>query len=202
MKKQKRTYKAKGILNDAGFTLIEIVAVALILVTTGTVITGILSSLLRGSNKTRTTNAVGQNGNTTLSLIADIINSSDKVTKINNDPNVTSYCSSSPPEVSSITLRQMTGGETTILCDLANKKIASISADLVTVDLLNTADVQLNTSQLPVCYFKCFSLNNDPYSTPLIEVGFTLQEKLGTGSDLKSSGVFKTSVTLKNFNPN
>lgn len=190
---------SKTFLNS-GFTIVEVLTVAIILATIGGILTGIISSLLRGSNKTQTTSVLAQNGSYTISLITGIINTSDRVTKVNDDTDIQAYCTSDPSEVTSISLRRFDGEETTLLCDLDNKRISSVSATLDSISLTNNLEVELDTEAAQACYFKCTQPNNDIYVSPLIEVGFTLKNNKEGLAEFQSSGLFKNSILLKNYN--
>src|SRR5471030_3143176 len=54
-------------INNKGYTLIELLAVIIVMVTVGGIITSILVSALRGENKTNATTQVRQNGDSAIS---------------------------------------------------------------------------------------------------------------------------------------
>lgn len=167
-------------LTSKGYTLIELLAVVGILVTLGGILSGILYSTLRGNNKSTITTAIAQNGNYALSVISNIILSSDN----------TASCTGQ--DVSSLQFYRGDGGITTLACDTANKTISSNSASLI----------NMNVVQVDTCHLRCSQPSGDPYALPIIYVEFTLGQ---IGSPLffesSSSGVFKTSVSMRNYNP-
>jgi prepilin-type N-terminal cleavage/methylation domain-containing protein len=75
----------KNILNQKGFTLIELVVVSTIIVGLGLIFTEVLVQALRGENKVKIIASVRQNGQTVLDQITNDIRSSEKVFCINDD---------------------------------------------------------------------------------------------------------------------
>lgn len=188
--------------SNKGYTVIELLTVAGVLVVIGGILTGIIVSTLRGTNKTQTSNAIAQNGNYALSVISSILISSDAVVGLHDTTgqilDEDDDCTSQPVGTE-LDLRRIDGGITTLIC--ANETIASASAS-VTVGLLDTSEVRIDTSDMDACYFKCVQQPGDPYSAPSIEVGFTLtQENTSSSFENRSSADFKTSVKLRNYSP-
>ena len=179
--------------------MIELLTVIGILVIVSGIIIGILSTTLRGSEKTKITTSVAQNGNYALSVITNAILSSYAVTGIGNATSTSNPpfadCTSSPV-AQSISLKSTTGEEITFAC--ANDTIASNGASIV-----DTSQVKIDTSSTSTCSFKCIQPANNPYDIPIVEISFTVSDKKESGAFLenKSSGIFKTSVSLRNFNP-
>ncbi|OIP57349.1 MAG: hypothetical protein AUK12_04025 [Candidatus Levybacteria bacterium CG2_30_37_29] len=180
-----------------GYTLIELVTVMGILVVISNIIIGIVYTTLRGSNKTRITTTVAQNGNYALSVISNTITTSESVIKIN-DTDI-SDCTTSPSG-QTIDLIRYDGGVTTLSC--LNSTIASSSGSLAEplVDLIDKSQVENDSS---TCYFKCIQSESDPYSVPTVEYSFTLSDKNAAGGlfETKSQATFKSSTSLRNYNP-
>ena len=179
--------------------MIELLTVIGILVVVSGIIIGILSTTLRGTEKTKITTSVAQNGNYALSVITNAIIASYAVTGIG-DQSATSNppfadCTNSPVG-QSISLKSSTGEEITFAC--ANDTIASNGASII-----DTSQVKIDTSSTATCSFTCIQPTDKPYDVPIIEISFTVSDKAAVGAFLenKSSGVFKTSVSLRNFNP-
>lgn len=174
--------------NGAGYTLVELLAVVTILVILAGIISGIIFSTLRGSNKTRITTEISQNGNYVLGVLSNIISSSTSVTKISGQE--ISDCTASPFG-SSITLRNGDGTETTISCSAGNIQSGS-------TPLINTGEVRVKDNS---CKFTCSQKSSDPYSIPLIDIEFTLEDQNAILFENKASSLFKTSVSIRNFAP-
>lgn len=177
-----------------GYTLIELVTVMGVLVIISNIIIGIVYTTLRGSNKTRITTAVSQNGNYALSIIANIITTSESVTKID-DADI--YDCTTSPSGQTIDLKRYGGIVTTISC--LDNNIATVSGALKT-SLIDTSQV-VNDSA--TCYFKCIQSESDPYDVPIIEYSFSLSDKNAQGAlfETKSQATFKSSTSLRNYNP-
>lgn len=181
----------KKFSNQKGYTLIEMVTVGLILVIISGVIAAILASTLRGTNKSKVTSAVSQNGNYALSVVSNMFISTNSVLSVNGEDVV--GCSQNPSG-ESIVLSRVDGGVTTLLCDLQSDP-PTISSN--GASLLDTSVVQLDDSK--TCHFSCLQ-NGNSYSSPLLEVGFSLKQKgLSIFSDTSSSQDFTTQVLLRNF---
>lgn len=184
--------RKKGDGKKSGYTLAEVLTVAMILVITGSVIAGVISSVLRGTNKSKISTAVSQNGNYALSVISDVIASSTDVA------NKLTDCAPTPPARSSIVLTRLDGASTTLSCQ-PDGSIASTSGAL-TVSLTDSSQVKVDSA---TCYFKCVlpANANIRYTAPIIEVGFTVSDIGASAVERKSSAQFKTSVILRNYTP-
>lgn len=191
MMKNKIT-KNKFYMSEKGYSIIELLTVIGILVIITSLITAILYSTLRGSGKTKITTAVAQNGNYALSVISNAIISSDAVTSIGANP--INDCTASPSG-QMIGLKYPDGSTVSISC--SGNTISSNSASLI-----DTTQVQIDTSNPANCYFYCSQNSTDPYAVPVVGFGFTITEKTGSSFfENKSSAVFNTSVSLRNFSP-
>lgn len=195
-----------------GYTIAELLTVVAIFVIIGSIITGILSSTLRGTSKTKTSNALSQNGEYALSRISEMITNSDGIISFGSSsdcivPSPTPYLSAT-----TFQLKEAEGGTITVTCHDNNAQdpfsgtISSSSAsigtnpsDSNTVSLIDTSQVSLFSSQDDPdwCEFRCFQ--QDPFTAPRMEVSFKLKQKQGTNSDQVVSSLFNTSVTFRNF---
>ena len=188
--------------SNKGYTMIELLTVIGILVVVSGIIAGVFYSTLRGTSKAKITTTVAQNGNYALSVISNVIIASNAVTAIGqltqtSDPPFTD-CTASPIG-QSIDLRGADGTSTTLSCNGGvDGTISSGSASLI-----DNTQVKINTTDSANCYFKCIQSANNSYNIPVIEVGFTLSDKQSSNSffENKSSGIFKTSVSLRNYTP-
>lgn len=171
-----------------GYTIIELLAVISILVILSGIISGILYSTLRGSNKTRINSEVTQNGNYAISVLTNIISSSRSVTKISG---VNIQDCTASPSGTSISLTNIDGDEYAIACNGNN--ISSGSASLI-----NTNQVQVRPDS---CHFYCNQKAADPYAIPIIGVEFIIEDKSAQLFENKSYSLFKTSVSMRNYSP-
>lgn len=185
--------------NNKGYTIVELLAVATIIVVIMGLIAGILGSTLRGGSKTRITNDVSQSGNYALSIISNAIINSESVTNVGGiaySDCTTNNQSATNPTGTSITLKQSDNNLVTFSC--VDNTIASQSADQ-TVSLIDSGTLQVDSSS---CSFTCRQENDDAFANPIIDVSFTLKQKTTQGAvDTSASSVFSTSVSMRNYNP-
>ena len=175
-------------MKNQGYTIIELLAVVSILVILTGIISGILYSTLRGSSKTKITSEVTQNGNYVISVLTNMISSSTSVTKMGGVE--IRDCTASPSGVS-MSLRNIDGDEYTIFCSQNN--ISSGSASLI-----NTNQVQVRANS---CKFYCSQKATDPYAIPIIGIEFVIEDKTVGFFENKSSSLFKSSVSMRNYSP-
>ena len=171
-----------------GYTLIELLAVISILVILTGIISGIIYSTLRGGSKTRITTEVTQNGTYAIGVISNILAPSRGVTKVGG---VEINDCTTVQTGSSITVKSIDGGETTFACSGTNISSNSVS-------LINTNQVQIQPGS---CSFSCQQKSTDAYSIPVVSVKFTIEDKNAALFENKSSSLFKTSVSLRNYSP-
>lgn len=188
--------------DNEGYTLAELLAVTAILVILSSLVTGILFSVLRGSNKTMVTNAVSQNGQHALSVISSLMTNSlglVSITEYSGIPPHVGYsgCSATGgPYARIITVKGFeSGAQTAFTCDTTGK-ITSNSAELTDITSVQVGP-PVNSS---TCYFRCIQANS--FTPPQIEIYFKLSQA-GTSSLIEriASSEFKTSVTLRNYKP-
>lgn len=180
----------KKIYHDKGYTLVELLAVMVVLMTVGTIIAGILISSLRGTSKTNTLTNVRQNGYYAL----------DQMTKMLHDarqlespyPCIVPPQPTPIPTITAVTIVSFDGGSTTLSCD--GTTISSNSASL-----LDPTSVSLTS-----CYFTCRQGSASDF--PSISINFSLTEYRPTGAVLfnektasASAIPFQTSVSLRNL---
>lgn len=186
----------KTINNNKGYTLVELLAVIIILVSVGTIITSILVTSLRGGNKSNTTNEVRENGNYVLAQMSKMITFAKSFDGVSTDGvNYVTNCIVTQPPAPTPTLAPVSytyikitafdGGQTVFSC--SGSTIASNGASLI------------NTSNLSVssCSFICSQTNL--ISSPIIDIDFTLS-KSNSGFFVENQTVipFQTSVTPRN----
>lgn len=174
--------------------MIELLAVVSILVALTGIITGILYSTLRGSNKVKITTEVSDNGAYVISVITNAINDTRNITQVGgvdiND------CTGSPVG-KSITLKRLNGSTTVFAC--SGNTIASSSASLGnSTSLINTNQVQSDYSS---CSFTCMQKADDLYAVPIITMNFKIGDLGVNAQELKGSATFNTSVAVRNYLP-
>lgn len=180
-------------INQKGYTVVELLAVVTILVIITGIIAALITQTLRGSSKTNITNQVAQAGNYVTSVISNAIISAENVVAVGGE-NVND-CTQNP-EGNSIELliSQEVG---TVLYACANDTIASNSASLI-----DTNRLMIDSTDSSACYFKCLQQNNDPYTPPIIEFGFTISQKAeNVLFENRESAPFETSVLMRNYKP-
>lgn len=186
---------------NRGYTLIELIVAAGILVLCGGLIVGVIAGTMRGSTKSTTTSHLAQNGGFALSSITDYLINADSVV---------SSCNGLPQ--SSVTVKRsgIQGPETVTLTCQSNNITAEIEADdtVNTTQLINSQQSGISISD---CSFTCLQgdarnvtpgipVSPNPYSNPTINIQFLLIGA-GTTSDTAAESLFKTSVLLRNYTP-
>lgn len=167
--------------SEKGYTLVEFLVVIIILVSITSIIAGIVFSTLRGADRSTSSNLVSQNGNTALSVMSSIIQSSKDVRSI--DGEAISDCVGSPAmSGESIELLRSDGDISKLSC--TEDTIASNEDQLI------SDDVRVVSGS---CSFACSQ--SSVFETPFIEISFSLFEV----GKLEAQQDFGTSVYLRNF---
>lgn len=178
---------------ELGYTLIELLAVMVVMITVGVIVASILVSSLRGTSKTNVIEEIRNNGNFTLLQMGRMISFAQNFSGVSTD-NVTytTNCTVVPsPTYSYVKIKSFDDKETVFSCNtLADPPtIASNGASF-----LNTDKVTLDS-----CYFTCSQINLS--ESPVIGINFVLSQK--STSDFfeqKATIPFETSVTIRNIN--
>lgn len=197
--------------NNAGYTLVELLSVMMILVILTSVITGILFSITRGSRKTQITSDVSQQGQYAMSIISNtIINSLGlfSATDYSGNPPYTGSslnCSKTladiPPGVKGVKMKEL------VLNDFEAGTTHSLSCDAGPPQTIQRDSLSLiDTDKLEIiygnstCYFMC--TQPDSFTPPQIEIYFELKQ-VGTVNFIEQQSVaqMKSSVTLRNYKP-
>src|SRR5258708_2486765 len=120
--------------NEFGYTLLELLAVMIVMAAIGLIVSTILVSTLRGSNKTNTINTVRENGNYTILQMSKMIEFAQSFGGVSTD-NITysSTCSSPSTHYSFVKIMSFDNAQTIFSCNMsANPKtIASNSASFI-----------------------------------------------------------------------
>jgi prepilin-type N-terminal cleavage/methylation domain-containing protein len=185
---------------QAGYTLIELLAVMIILVAVGTIITSILVSTLRSGDKSTTTNDVRQSGNYAISQMSKMIAYAKSFGGVSQDYGSTfaNNCVAPvvgqgvptpiPPSYNAVAINSFDGGQVIFNCS-ADGKLASNGANLIP-----------DTMTASACSFTCSQ--NSTSTSPTININLTLQKNHPVGFTLLPEAQtvikFQTSVTLRN----
>ena len=214
--------KLKTQNSKLGFTMIELLAVAVVIIAVSSIVSAILFSSLRGVSRTSVTDAVRQNGNSAISEISREIRFAKLFKGVS--PDGTTYSIDSETDDIDCTMYRPTPTPTPTpgrgythlkIVSLENETIIfscednspSIYQEIRSFDestiispkssIFDTGTVKMDLSS---CYFTCSqSVITDP---PTIGVHFTLSDTKGdtTFFEQKSSSEFQTSVTFRNLN--
>jgi prepilin-type N-terminal cleavage/methylation domain-containing protein len=196
----------KEFFNQKGYTLIELLAVVLILTTVGGIVTAIVATSLQGGNRSTTVNEVRQDGNFAVTQMAKMIRYAQSfegasITGVS-DSYDTNCIPETPPQgqptptpkhYKYLKFTNFDGGQTEFICkDRITdnpKTISSNSANLISSDRINLVQDS--------CYFICRQDNSA--LPPAIDIFFTLSAS-GSGSlvENKSTVPFSTSVNFRN----
>jgi prepilin-type N-terminal cleavage/methylation domain-containing protein len=189
--------------SQKGYTIIELLAVMIILSAIGSVIVGVISSTLRGSNKTNSVNQIRQEGNNRLSGIAKMVEYARSFDGISADGDVyKADCTSEPvgaltptpePEryyylkVTNFTNDQLIFSCTSLPAQ-DEQILASNSASLIDQQSLSVTD----------CYFTC--TQNFLAQPPIIGIYFVLSKKNSTSAiDQETSVPFEINISMRNL---
>lgn len=182
--------------NNKGYTLVELLAVIIILVSVGMIITAILVTSLRGGNKSNTTNEVRQNGNYILSQMSKMIAYASSFDGVSRDGiTYVTNCSVTQPPLPTPTLAPVVysyikitsfdGGQTVFSC--TGSSIASNGAALTNSSNLNVSS----------CSFYCNQSN--VLASPTINISFILSKSnSGFFVENQTTIPFETSITPRN----
>mgnify|MGYP001591228979 CR=1 FL=1 len=190
---------------EKGYTLIELLAVMIVVITVGTIIAGIIVNSLRGGNRSTNVNDIRENGNFALSQVSKMIifaksfdGVSDGTTDANGKLIYTTNCTvAAPPPPPTPTpihykyleITSFDQGKTVFECNGA--RLASNGAELV-----DTSTRYIITD----CYIVC--TQNNISVLPTISISFTLSKKTTSVSFAENniSIPFETSANFRNNN--
>lgn len=178
-----------------GYTLIELLAVMVVMITIGIIIASILVSALRGTSKANVIEEVRNNGNFTIQQMGKMIGFAQNFSGVSKD-NVTytTNCTVVPsPQYRHIKIKSFDDKQTIFSCNLLGNPptIASNGASF-----LDTNKVTLDPDS---CFFTCSQINIS--EAPVIGINFTLSQKTTSSFfEQKATIPFQTSVTMRNLN--
>jgi prepilin-type N-terminal cleavage/methylation domain-containing protein len=181
---------------SSGFTLIELLVVTGILVAVSGIIGGILFSTLRGSETTRSTTQIAQNGNFAMTSFSEVIKQSRQVVNVYEDEPLENFrdCTNSPTGTH-ITLRMPDNKEATLTCNHDDEqKIASSSAGRSYFLVENSLRTTPNS-----CKISCYQ--SSVFSAPRVEIQFKLGQVDNSGTIVEGTDeLFQTQINIRNFN--
>lgn len=184
--------------SQKGFTLVELLMSIIILVAVGSVITGIITSSLRGTNKTTSIENIRQNGNYALAQMSRNIEYAQVFNGLSNDG--TTYATSCPFSVVPTPTPVATNYK---YIKVTHSNNSSITYNCISSPPTLTANslplVDLNGVSLINCSISCIQTNAT--DVPIIKIVFTLGPKNPSNLVENSTPpiVFETSVTIRNY---
>jgi len=161
-----------------GFTLIEMMVVVGVLGIVAVVGSGAFFSILRGSTKTKTLQAVKQNGDYAMSVMERMIRSARSLISPTTDS-----------IVSSITIKNPDGGETTFFCGGTPATIASNGASLL-------------SNEVKVSDCNIFEVTRGQLETKpaVVKINFNLSPTGTLNRPEEQAEVnFQTTISLRNY---
>ncbi len=197
--------------NKNGYTLVELLAVIVVLVAVGTIIAAILTSVLRSSNKSASTESVRRNGNYAITQMSKMITYAQKLEGVSL---AGSYyytdCVPQPTRPASwrykyLQIKSFDGGITTFFCDDSTSTIASQSSTMPLQSLpdpppAGTLDYLVDPTLVASCYFNCTQEN--AAAPAKIDIFLNLSVKTSTNFSESQAGTngidFETSVIIRN----
>ena len=184
--------------SNRGFTLLELLSSIIVLVAVGSVIAGITTSSLRGTNKTTTIENIRQNGNYTLAQMSKNIEYAQVFNGFSNDD--TTYVTSCP--------FSLTPTPAPVITPYNFIKVTQLNSSLITYNCASspptitangTSLVDTSAVSLLTCNLSCIQTGST--DIPIIKIGFTLGPKNSNNLVENSTPpiLFETSVTIRNY---
>lgn len=192
---------AKIKIIEKGFTLVELLASIVVLVAVGSIIAGIITSSLRGANKTNVVENLRENGNYAISQISRTIEYAQTLNGFSD--NGTDYATSCP--FSASLTPTPAPAETPyrfVKVTSFNNNVTeySCSASMpVTITANGASLIDMSSITLTDCVIAC--VQTRATDIPIIKIGFKLGPKNPTGVVETSSPpiLFETSITIRNY---
>ncbi|KKQ28355.1 MAG: hypothetical protein US48_C0012G0008 [Candidatus Levybacteria bacterium GW2011_GWA2_37_36] len=206
---EKSKVKSQKSKLNGGFTLVELLASIIVLVAVGSIIAGIISSSLRGANKTNTIENIRQNGNYALAQMSKDIEyaqtfeglSTNGVDYVTSCPFSTPTPPATPEPVPTdyayIKIIPLNGNQTIYNCAGSTLAVTTLSGTTPTPT--PSSLVNMDSVSLKECKITC--IQTRATDIPVIKIRF----KLGpTGSNnlvekTTPPILFETSVTIRNY---
>ena len=183
---------------NEGFTLVELLSSIIVLVAVGSVITGIITSSLRGTNKTTTIENIRQNGNYALAQMSKNIEYAQVFNGFSND-NV-NYVISCPFSLAPTPAPVTTNYNFVKVTPLnSNAIVYNCTSSPPTITANGSSLVDTNAVSLSTCTLSCIQTGST--DVPIIKIGFTLGPKNPNNLVENSTPpiLFETSLTIRNY---
>ncbi len=196
--KRKVKVKSEKLKVTLGFTMVELLAVIVVLVALGSMIGGIFFATLRGTNKSNALTVVRQNGDAALLQMTKTIRNAKAFNGVSTDGvSYTTDCTVTPAVPTPtpvpyqyIKVTSFDGGVVTYSCDTS--PVATIASN--SGSLIDTTAVELVQSS---CMISCSQ--SSAADVPTIGIRFTLKQKTtSTFPENQALLPFQTSVSLRN----
>lgn len=196
---QKKRCRTKfGMTVEKGFTLVELLSSIVVLVAVGSVIAGIITSSLRGTNKTTTIENIRQNGNYTLAQMSKNIEYAQVFNGLSNDG--VNYVTSCPFSTAPTPAPVKTSYNFIKVTPLNSSSITYSCASQPPALTANNAPlVDANVVSLISCSLSCIQTGST--DVPIIKIEFTLGPKDASNLVEKSTPpiLFETSINIRNY---
>lgn len=207
---------------EKGYTLVELLAVMIVLAALGTILGSIIISVFRGTNKTNAITVVRQNGNFAINQMSKMIRNAKRFEGVSEDgvtyegtcvlPSVGAGTPTPTPKHykylqiisfendARVTFSCRAGSGTTAGY-IASSSASIAGTGISNEPLIDTNQVSLNPIDASSCYFICSQDNLA--QDPILYINFDLSTKseLGSSTFLENkSGVlnFQTTIHLRN----
>ncbi len=187
-----------NVKSSKGFTLVELLASVIVLVAVGFIISGIITSSLRGTNKTTAIENIRQNGNYTLAQISKTIEYAQVFNGLSNDG--ANYVTSCPFSLAPTPVPVITNYNFIKVTPLNSSSITYNCTSSPPIITANEAPlVDTNAVSLINCSLACVQTRSA--DIPIIKIGFTLGPKSPNALVENSTPpiLFETSVTIRNY---
>lgn len=185
--------------NNRGFTLVELLASIIVLIAVGSIIAGIITSSIRGTNKATVIENIRQNGNYTIARVSKNIEYSQVFNGFSDDGiNYTTTCPFSLAPTPTPVVKQYNFIKVTPLN--SNPIIYSCtSSSPFTITANGVPLIDTNSVALTECTLAC--IQGRATDVPVIKVGFKLGPKNPNSLPENSTPpiLFETSVTIRNY---
>ena len=183
-----------------GFTLVELLASIIVLVAVGSVIAGIITSYLRGTNKTNVIENIRQSGNYTLAQMSKNIEYAQVFNGLSTDG--ITYITSCPFSLAP-TPAPVSTNYNFIKVTPLNSSSITYNCIPIPTPVVFTANgtplIDTNVVSLVSCSIACIQTKST--DVPIIKIRFTLGPK-NLNNLVENSNppiTFETSVTIRNF---
>ncbi len=214
-----KTKKQKNKNLEKGYTLVELLAVMIVLAALGTILGSIIISVFRGTNKTNAITVVRQNGNFAINQMSKMIRNAKRFEGVSEDgviyegtcvlPSVGAGTPTPTPKQykylqivsfendARVTFSCRAGSGTNAGYIASSSASITSSGSITNEPLIDTNQVSLNPIDASSCYFICSqdSLAQDP----ILYINFDLSTKSELGSTTfleNKSGILNFQTTI------